>query len=191
MNDQHRLSGKNIAILATDGFEQVELTRPSEALRGAGANVTLVSLKSGVIQGMHHDDKGDSFNVDITVQNAKADDFDGLLLPGGLKNPDKLRMDPDAVAFVRNFFDQSKPVAAICHGPWMLVEADVVRGRKVTSYSSLKTDLINAGAEWVNEACVCDEGLVTSRNPDDLPEFCEKMVEEFAEGRHAGQVASR
>lgn len=188
MNTPSSLSGKRIAILATDGFEQEELTRPREALRAAGATVEIVSLKSGVIQGMHHDDKGDTFNVDTTVKTARADDYDGLLLPGGVKNPDKLRMDTDAVSFVRDFFAQGKPVAAICHGPWMLVEADVVRGRKVTSYPSLKTDLVNAGAEWVNEECVCDEGLVTSRWPDDLPAFCDKMVEEFAEGVHAGQA---
>jgi protease I len=188
MNTNPSLSGKRIAILATDGFEQVELTRPREALRAAGATVEIVSPKSGVIQGMHHSDKGDTFNVDTPLQSASADDYDGLVLPGGLKNPDTLRMEPAAVAFVRDFFSQGKPVAAICHGPWMLVEADVVRGRRVTSYPSVKTDLVNAGAEWVNEECVCDEGLVTSRNPDDLPAFCEKMVEEFAEGVHAGQT---
>lgn len=190
MNAQNGLSGKKVALLATDGVEQVELTRPREALRSAGATVLLVSNKSGVIQGMHHDEKGDTLNVDMTLKEARADDFDALVLPGGLKNPDTLRMDDSAVSFVRDFFAQSKPVAAICHGPWLLVEADVVRGRRVTSYPSVKTDLVNAGAEWVNETCVVDEGLVTSRNPDDLPAFCEKMIEEFAEGVHAGQSAS-
>ncbi len=182
------LKGKRIAFLATDGFEQVELTKPWEAIRNAGAETVLVSPKEGKIQGMHHDKTGDTFAVDESVHTASAEDFDGLVLPGGVANPDSLRMCQDSVSFVRDFFKQHKPVAAVCHGPWMLIEADVVRGRKVTSWLSLKTDLKNAGAEWVDEECVCDEGLVTSRNPDDLPAFCRKAIEEFAEGKHAQQT---
>ncbi|REJ88204.1 MAG: type 1 glutamine amidotransferase [Planctomycetota bacterium] len=185
----HDLKGKTIAFLATDGVEQVELTEPWEKLKGAGAEVRLVSIKTGEIQGVHHDEKGDTFPVDSTVGDVKADEFDGLVLPGGVFNPDSLRMDENAVKFVRNFFEQSKPVAAICHGPWMLVEAGVVDGRRVTSWPSVRTDLENAGAEWVDEECVCDNGLVTSRKPDDLPAFCAKAAEEFAEGRHARQTA--
>ncbi|QDV86320.1 type 1 glutamine amidotransferase domain-containing protein [Planctomycetes bacterium TBK1r] len=182
------LQQKRIAFLATDGFEQVELTKPWEALKNAGAEVVLVSPKSGEIQGVNHDEKADTFPVDQSVHSASAEQFDGLVLPGGVFNPDALRMCEDSVSFVRDFFKQHKPVAAICHGPWTLIEADVVRGRKVTSWPSLKTDLINAGAEWVDEECVCDQGLVTSRNPDDLPAFCDKAIEEFAEGRHAEQT---
>ncbi|GAA4468747.1 type 1 glutamine amidotransferase domain-containing protein [Novipirellula rosea] len=184
------LSGKRIAFLATDGFEQVELTKPWEAIKAVGAEVVLVSPKDGSIQGMNHDEKADTFNVDKNVASVSAEDFDGLVLPGGVANPDALRMCEDSVSFVRDFFKQHKPVAAICHGLWTLVEADVVRGRRVTSWPSLKTDLKNAGAQWVDEACVCDEGLVTSRKPDDLPAFCDKAIEEFAEGKHAEQSAS-
>lgn len=183
------LKGKRIAFLATDGFEQVELTRPWHAIKNAGAEVTLVSPKEGSIQGLNHTEKADTFKVDQSVHTASAEDFDGLVLPGGVANPDTLRTCEDSVSFVRDFFKQHKPVAAICHGPWMLVEADVVRGRKVTSWPSLKTDLENAGAEWVDEECVCDEGLVTSRNPDDIPAFCKKAIEEFAEGKHERQNA--
>ena len=183
------LSGKRIAFLATDGFEQVELTKPWESIRAAGAEVVLVSPKAGRIQGMNHDEKADTFEVNMNVNDASAEDFDGLVLPGGVFNPDALRINENAVNFVRDFFKQHKPVAAICHGPWTLIEADVVRGRRVTSWPSLKTDLQNAGAEWVDEECVCDQGLVTSRNPDDLPAFCSKAIEEFAEGKHAGQMA--
>ncbi|QDV45582.1 Putative cysteine protease YraA [Stieleria neptunia] len=183
------LKEKRIAFLATDGFEQVELTEPWEALQNAGAEVVLVSPKSGEIQGMNHDEKADTFKVDQSVHSASAENFDGLVLPGGVVNPDALRMSEDCVQFVRDFFKQHKPVAAICHGPWTLIEADVVRGRKVTSWPSLKTDLKNAGAEWVDQKCVCDQGLVTSRNPGDLPSFCDKAIEEFAEGRHAKQTA--
>ncbi|MDV6029268.1 MAG: type 1 glutamine amidotransferase [Phycisphaera sp. RhM] len=182
------LKQKRIAFLATDGFEQVELTKPWEALKNAGAEVVLVSPKSGEIQGVNHDEKADTFQVDQSVHSASAEQFDGLVLPGGVFNPDALRVCEASVSFVRDFFKQHKPVAAICHGPWTLIEADVVRGRKVTSWPSLKTDLINAGAEWVDEECVCDQGLVTSRNPDDLPAFCDKAIEEFAEGRHAEQT---
>lgn len=183
------LQGKTIAFLATDGFEQVELTKPWKATQEAGARVELVSLESGEIQGVHHDEQGDKFSVDKTIDQASASDYDGLVLPGGVFNPDALRMNATAVDFVRDFFKQGKPVAAICHGPWTLIEADVVRGRTVTSWPSLKTDLTNAGAQWVDEECVCDEGLVTSRKPDDLPAFCAKAIEEFAEGKHAGQTA--
>ncbi|MEW4529172.1 type 1 glutamine amidotransferase domain-containing protein [Maioricimonas sp. JC845] len=182
------LQGKRIAFLATDGFEQVELTEPWNAVGDAGATVELVSLEKGTIQGVHHDSKGDTFNVDRSIDEVAASDYDGLVLPGGVFNPDALRMNEAAVDFVRDFFRQHKPVAAICHGPWTLIEAGVVDGRKVTSWPSLRTDLINAGAEWVDEECVCDEGLVTSRRPDDLPAFCSKAVEEFAEGRHAEQT---
>ncbi|WP_372716499.1 type 1 glutamine amidotransferase domain-containing protein [Novipirellula sp.] len=184
-----KLSGKRIAFLATDGFEQVELTQPWQSIKDAGAEVVLVSPKKGKIQGMNHDEKADTFKVDKAVDSVSAEDFDGLVLPGGVANPDTLRMCEDSVSFVRDFFKQHKPVAAICHGPWTLIEADVVRGRRVTSWPSLKTDLKNAGANWVDEACVCDEGLVTSRNPDDLPAFCDKAIEEFAEGKHAEQTA--
>lgn len=183
------LSKKKIAILATDGFEQVEFTKPKEAVEKAGATVHVVSLKSGEIQGFHHDEKGDSFRVDKTVDSVKAEDYDGLILPGGVLNPDALRVNENAVSFVRSFFEQHKPVAAICHGPWTLVEADVVKGRTLTSWPSLRTDIENAGGTWVDEECHCDEGLVTSRNPDDIPAFCEKAVEEFAEGKHSLQTA--
>ena len=185
----NNLSGKKIAFLTTDGFEQVELTKPWNAIKDAGAEVILVSLKSGKIQGFHHDKKADQFTVDKTVGDVSAADFNGLVLPGGVANPDALRVNKEAVSFVRDFFTQQKPVAAICHGPWMLIEADVVRGRTVTSWPSLQTDLKNAGANWVDQECVCDQGLVTSRNPDDLPAFCDKAIEEFAEGKHAGQTA--
>lgn len=184
-----KLAQKKIAFLATDGFEQVELTKPWEAIKDAGATVELVSLEKGKIQGVNHDEKADTFSVDKTVDEVSAEDYNGLVLPGGVFNPDALRVNEKAVAFIRDFFVQHKPVAAICHGPWTLVEADVVKGRRVTSWPSLETDLKNAGAIWVDEECVCDEGLVTSRNPDDIPAFCAKAVEEFAEGKHEAQVA--
>lgn len=181
------LTGKRIAFLATDGVEQSELARPWDAIRAAGAEVILVSLEEGKIQGMEHDQKGKEFKVDEIVSEADAADFDGLVLPGGVANPDKLRMEQRAVNFVKDFFQQSKPVAAICHGPWTLVEADVLKGRTITSWPSLKTDIINAGGEWVDEEVHVDQGLVTSRKPDDLDAFCAKAIEEFAEGRHEGQ----
>lgn len=183
------LAGRKVAVLATDGFEQIELTSPVQALKAAGAQVSIVSLAAGEIQGYHHFDKADRFPVDLVVAKASASAFDGLLLPGGLGNPDVLRANPAAVAFVRQFFEQHKPVAAICHGPWLLAEADVLKGRRVTSYPSIKTDLINAGAEWTDEECVVDQGLVTSRSPKDLEAFNAKLIEELAEGVHQGQHA--
>ncbi len=181
------LYGKSIAFLATDGFEQVELTDPWNAIKGVGAEVVLISPKSGKIRGVHHDKPGDEFLVNVLSAEANADDYDGLVLPGGVFSPDALRLDQDSVRFVRAFFDSYKPVAAICHGPWMLIEAGVVAGRQLTSWPSLKTDLTNAGATWVDQACVCDQGLITSRSPKDLPIFCEMVVEEFAKGIHAVQ----
>jgi protease I len=184
----NELQGKRVAVLATDMFEQVELAEPVKALEAAGAQVDIVSIEEGEIQGFNHYDKADRFPVDRTVEEASASEYDALLLPGGVGNPDTLRMDENAVAFARDFFDQGKPVAAICHGPWTLVEAGVVRGRTLTSWPSLQTDIGNAGGNWVDEQVHVDQGLVTSRKPDDLPAFCAKMIEEFAEGVHAGQV---
>jgi protease I len=181
------LDGKTIAFLATDGTEQVELTEPWQAVRDAGGTPELISLEAGVIQAFHHLDKADTFRVDHTAAQADAGRYDGLVLPGGVANPDFLRADPDAVAFVRAFFDHGKPVAAICHGPWTLIDAGVVRGRTLTSWPSLRTDLENAGATWVDEEVHVDQGLVSSRKPDDLPAFCTKLVEEIAEGVHEGQ----
>ena len=183
-----KLSGKRVAFLATDGVEQVELTEPWNAVESEGGRPELISLEDGQIQGFEHLDKADTFDVDHTVSDADASDYDGLVLPGGVANPDFLRMNEDAVAFVRSFFEAGKPVAAICHAPWTLVEADVVRGRTVTSWPSLRTDLRNAGAEWRDEEVVVDAGLVTSRNPDDLPAFCGKAVEEICEGQHEQQA---
>jgi protease I len=170
--------------------EQVELTGPWEALEEAGGELELVSLESGEIQGFNHYDKADTFRVDRTVEEASADDYDALVIPGGVGNPDAMRMDENAVKLVRDFFEQGKPVGVICHGPWMLVEAGVMRGRRVTSWPSLRTDILNAGGEWVDEQVVVHNGLVTSRKPDDLPAFNEKIVEEFCEGKHAEQAAS-
>lgn len=184
-----KLSGKKVAIVATDGFEQSELAEPMKALRDAGAQVEIVSPKQGKIQGWKHFDHADYFNVDKTIDQAKADDYDALMLPGGVANPDQLRMNDKVVQFVKGFVQANKPVAAICHGPWTLIDAGAVRGRKVTSWPSLKTDLRNAGAEWVDQEVVTDRGLVTSRNPGDLPAFNRKMIEEFAEGKHARQKA--
>lgn len=183
------LKNKKIAFLATDGFEQIELTQPRDAIMDAGAKVVLISLKKEDIQGVHHDKKGDKFPVDEIVANADAADYDGLVLPGGVQNPDALRIDKNAIAFIKDFFEQKKPVAAICHGPWTLVEAGVVEGRTLTSWPSLKTDIINAGGEWVDREVVTDNGLVTSRKPEDLTAFCKKAIEEFAEGKHERQAA--
>lgn len=183
------LKHKTVAFLATDGVEQVELTQPWESFQSAGAEVHLISLKSGQIQGFRHLDKGDRFSVDRVIDDAKASEYDALCLPGGVANPDALRLSDTAVAFVRDFFRQSKPVAAICHGPWLLVEADVVDGRTMTSWPSLRTDIENAGGRWVDEEVCVDHGLITSRKPDDLNAFCAKAIEEFCEGKHAQQVA--
>ncbi|WP_205697439.1 type 1 glutamine amidotransferase domain-containing protein [Conexibacter sp. SYSU D00693] len=185
-----KLEGKKIAILATEGVEQVELVEPRKALESEGAQITLVSLEEGEFQGFDHLDKADTFTADKAVADCSADDFDGVLIPGGVANGDFLRADEDAVRFVRAFFDAGKPVAAICHAPWILAEADVVRGRSMTSFPSLKTDLRNAGAEWVDEEVVVDQGLVTSRKPDDIPAFSAKAIEEFCEGKHGGQRPS-
>ena len=185
-----RLQGKKIAFLvANEGVEQVELTEPLNAVRDAGAEVHLVALEAEEIQAFNHLDKGDTFTPDKAVGSADASDYDGLVLPGGVANPDQLRTDADAVGFVKAFFEAGKPVGAICHAPWTLIEADVVRGRTMTSWPSLQTDLRNAGAEWVDEEVHVDQGFVTSRNPDDLPAFNAKIVEEFAEGEHDGQHA--
>jgi len=182
---QQLLKGKRIAILATDGFEQVELTEPKKALEKAGAIVDVVSLKAGQIQGMNHDKAGDKVKVDKTLEQVNAREYDNLVLPGGVSNPDQLRMDEQAVAFVKAFFDQDKTVAAICHGPWTLIEARVVKGRKMTSWPSLKTDLKNAGATWIDDEVVDDRGLITSRKPEDIPAFNRTMIEEFS---RAGQM---
>ena len=182
------LQGKKIAFLATDGVEQVEYTELRKAVEQAGATADLVSLKAGQIQGFNHLDKGDTFPVDRAVRDAGADDYDGLVLPGGVANPDVLRTDKDAVRFVRSFFEAGKPVASICHGAWTLVEADVVKGRTLTSWPSIKTDIENAGGTWVDEEVHTDRGLVTSRKPDDLPAFNAKIIEEFAEGARAEQA---
>ena len=184
------LDGKTIAFLATDGVEQVELTEPWKAVQDAGGTPELISLEDGEVQGFNHLDKADTFPVDHTAADADASRYDGLVLPGGVANPDFLRADQDAVGFVRAFFDSGKPVAAICHGPWTLIDAGVVRGRTLTSWPSLQTDLRNAGARWVDEEVVVDQGLVTSRKPDDLPAFCAKLVEEFCEGQHEEQRRS-
>ena len=183
-----KLDGRHVAILvATEGTEQIELTEPRKALEDAGADVDLLSTEAGEVQAFNHLDKGDTFTAGKAVGDADAGDYDALMLPGGVANPDNLRMHPEAVRFVRAFFDAGKPVAAICHAPWTLVEADVVRGRTLTSWPSLQTDIRNAGGEWVDEEVVVDEGLVTSRKPDDIPAFNAKMVEEFCEGPHEGQ----
>jgi len=170
------LAGKKVAVLATDGVEQVELTKPVQALKDAGAEVHLVSIKPGTIQGLNHLEKGDSFPVDKTLSEVNAADYAALVLPGGVANPDTLRTDKQAVQFVRDFIEADKPVAAICHGPWLLVEADVVRGRTITSWPSLQTDIRNAGGEWVDKSTQTDQKLLTSRKPEDLPAFCAKLV---------------
>lgn len=182
------LSGKTVAVLATDGVELVELTEPVKALRDAGAAVEIVSLKAGDFQGFNHLTPGDKVTADKAVAGVDASAYSALMLPGGVANPDQLRADPDAVKFVRAFFDAGKPVAAICHAPWLLIEAGVVEGRTLTGFESIRTDLRNAGANVVDEEVVVDDGLVTSRKPDDIPAFNAKMIEEFAEGRHRGQA---
>ncbi len=185
-----KLKNRKVAILVAEGFEQQELTEPRKALDNAGAETKIVSPAKGEVQGWKHFDKADKFAVDVPLSSANAADFDALLLPGGVANPDQLRIEPKAIDFIKAFFDAGKPVAVICHGAWTLIEADVVRGRTMTSWPSVKTDLINAGAKWVDEAVVVDQGLVSSRKPEDIPVFNEKMIEEFAEGKHKGQTAS-
>jgi protease I len=183
------LSGMKVAILVADGFEQVELTKPKKALEDAGAETQIVSPAKGHVQGWKHFDKADKFPVEIPLDEADAESFDALLLPGGVANPDQLRTLPRAVAFVRAFFDTGKPVAAICHGPWTLVEANVVKGRTITSWPSLKTDLQNAGAHWVDREVVVDEGLISSRKPDDIPAFNREMIEEFSKAGKSQETA--
>ena len=182
-----KLEGKKVAILVADGFEQVEMTKPREALTEAGAETRIVSVKRGQIQGMKHMEKGDKFDVDLTLDEADPSDFDALHIPGGLYNPDTLRANEDALDFTRHFFAEGKPVAAICHGPWVLADAGVIRGRKLTSWEHIQKDIQNAGGNWVDEEVVVDNGLVTSRKPDDIPAFNRKMIEEFCEGIHSGQ----
>ena len=185
-----KLNGKRIAILVTDGFEQVEMTEPRQALEREGAKTVLISPKDGKVKGWQHTDWGDSFDVQMKLTDAHEPEFDALLLPGGAMNPDKLRLEPEAATFVRRFFEAGKPVAAICHGPWLLIDAGVVKGRTVTSWPSIRLDLKNAGANVVDQEVVVDRGLVTSRKPADIPAFNQKMIEEFAEGKHRTQAAS-
>ena len=190
------LKGKKVAIIATDGVEQVELEKPRKAVQDAGAQAELLSLEAGEIQAMNSDiEPADKFEVDKAIGDASPDDYDALILPGGTVNADRLRMEDDVISFVQKVFKEGKPVGVICHGPWTLVEADLVRDRTLTSFPSLRTDIRNAGGNVVDEEVVVDQGLVSSRNPDDLPAFCEKIVEEFAEGRHevasAGATSSR
>jgi protease I len=185
-----QLNGKRVAALVAHGFEQVELTEPKKALEQAGARVEVVSPDGGEVRGWNHTEWGDRVKVDRTLNEAKADDYDALLLPGGVMNPDRLRLNPKAVEFAKQFATSGKPIAVICHGPWTLVEAGVVRGVRMTSWPSVKTDLINAGANWVDEDVVVDRGIVSSRKPDDIPAFNRKMIEEFAEGRHHQRKAS-
>jgi protease I len=184
MADQGMLEGKKVAILVARGFEQVEMEEPRKALEEAGATTHLISPESGKVRGWQHTKWGNEFDVDVPLDDARPEDYDALLIPGGVMSPDRLRTNENAVRFVRAFFDADKPIASICHGPWMLVEADIVRGIPVTSWPSLRTDLRNAGAEWVDREVVTHQGIVTSRKPDDIPAFNRKMIEEFAEGVH-------
>jgi protease I len=186
-----KLNGKKIAILVTDGFEQVELTEPKQALEQAGGTAHIVSPKSDQVKGWNHTEWGDQFPVDVKLDQADPDQYDALLLPGGVMNPDKLRRNEQALRFVRAFFDAGKPVAAICHGPWTLIDAGVVKGRKMTSYETIQTDLKNAGAEWVDQEVVVDRGLVTSRKPDDIPAFDQQMIEAFASGQRQASGAAQ
>jgi protease I len=185
-----QLGGKRVAALVTNGFEQVELTEPRKALEQAGARVDVVSPESGEVRGWKHKEWGESVKVDRVLDQARPDEYDALLLPGGVMNPDRLRMNAKAVEFVKHFAASGKPIAVICHGPWTLVEAGVVKGVRMTSWPSLRTDLVNAGADWVDAEVVVDRGIVSSRKPDDIPAFNRKMIEEFAEGRHAQRKAS-
>jgi protease I len=184
------LKGKKVAILVADGFEQVELTEPKKALEDAGAMTEIVSPAEDQVQGWNHDEKADSFPIDMPLTRARSDDYDALLLPGGVRNPDQLRMMTRAVEFIDGFFVTGKPVAAICHAPWTLIDSEVVKGKTMTSWPSLKKDLMNAGARWVDKEVVVDNGLITSRKPADIPAFNKKMIEEFAEGRHSRQRAA-
>lgn len=184
------LGSKHVAILATDGFEQSELEQPLHALERAGARVSIISPQSGEIQGMHHDEKGDPFSTDIRLDLADPEDFDALVLPGGLANPDTLRAMPEAVDFVRDFGLHGKPIAAICHGPWLLIEAGLVEGRRLTSWPAIRTDVRNAGGHWVDEEVVVDDLLITSRQPEDLPSFNAKMIEIFAQDHHHAPVGA-
>lgn len=185
------LSGKRVAILVAEGFEQSEMVGPRKALQEAGADTAIVSPMQDEVQGWNHFDKAERFHVDVPVEQASVDDFDALLLPGGVANPDQLRMNPKAVQFAKGFFEAGKPIGVICHGPWTLIEAGVVKGRTMTSWPSLRTDLQNAGAKWVDQEVVVDRGLVSSRNPGDLPAFNRKIVEEFAEGQHGKGLSGR
>jgi protease I len=187
MANDKSLNGKRVAIIATDGFEQAELLEPRKALQEAGATAEVVSPKAGKIKGWNHIDWGQEVQVDKTIDSVHASDYDALLLPGGVMNPDKLRRNPKVLQFVKEIFDAGKPIAAICHGPWTLIDAGVVKGRKMTSYESIQTDLKNAGAIWSDEPVVTDRGLITSRKPDDIPQFNKKMLEEFREGIHNRQ----
>jgi len=186
----NKLLNKRIAILVTDGVEQAELEGPRKALKEEGAEAVIVSLHPGKIQAMQHADKGDQFEVDDTLDHARPSQFDALVIPGGLINPDTLRSTKEAVEFVKGFAQEEKPIAAICHGPWLLIEAGIVRGRKLTSWPAIQTDVKNAGGNWVDESVVVDNGVITSRKPADIPQFNEKMIEEFVEGRHAGMSSS-
>ena len=187
----NKLQGKRVAFLATDMVEQVELTEPRKALDKAGAKTDLISIEPGEIQAFNHYDKADKFKVDRIVEEARADDYDALVIPGGVGNPDTMRTDENAVELVRQFFQQGKPIGVICHGPWMLVESGVARGRTLTSWPTLQTDVRNAGGNWIDKEVVVDAGIVTSRKPDDIPAFNKKMIEEFAEGRHEDRDVSK
>jgi protease I len=184
------LEGKKVAILVAEGFEQSEMTEPRKALEEAGARTAIVSPAKGEVQGWKHFDKADRFKVDVDVSQARPEDYDALLLPGGVANPDQLRTNANAVQFARHFVESGKPVGVICHGPWTLIEAGVVRGRTLTSWPSLKTDLVNAGAKWLDQEVVADKGLVSSRKPADIPAFSRKLIEEIREGSHAGRKAA-
>jgi len=186
-----KLDGKRVAILVADGFEQVEMVAPRKALQEAGAETIIVSPAEDEVQGWNHYDKADRFQVDVPLEQADVQDFDALLLPGGVANPDQLRMNPKAVDFARKFVESGKPVGVICHGPWTLIEAGAVKGRKITSWPSLKSDLQNAGADWVDQEVVVDRGLVSSRNPGDIPAFNRKVIEEFAEGFHGKGLSGK
>ncbi|MBA2610997.1 MAG: type 1 glutamine amidotransferase [Bacteroidetes bacterium] len=181
---EKKLSGKKIAIIVTDGFEQSEFEKPKQALEEQGAKIDVISLEKGKIKAWKDKNWGDEFEVTATIEEVESGDYDALVLPGGVMNPDKLRVNNNVVDFVADFLDEGKPIAAICHGPWTLIETHNIEGRRMTSFPSIKTDLINAGVKWVDEEVVVDEGLVTSRSPKDLPAFCKKMIEEFAEGVH-------